>query len=232
MDEVVSVRNAARDAVDDIEPADLRALLDDLLADASMVPASLAVLCACSTESTASNVSVDGELADRAVGVQLIYEGLRLTRRLVHDEPWADAPDDTDHVPADVEILAADVLVARGFGLLANTEAAGRAVEVVRAFGRDQTGRDEAPDPVARDRELEADVFALAATAGLTATGGSPDAALLDYTADLGRRLGPDLPATLTAGDRDRVSAAVRGERDPAEFERDGPGTAGAAGDS
>ncbi|MFC7176924.1 DUF7114 family protein [Halosegnis marinus] len=75
---------------------------------------------------------------------------------------------------ANVDILAADVLVSRGFFLLARTDAATEAVEVVRAFGRDQTERRDADDPAALDDELEVDVLTLALVAGTTAAGETP----------------------------------------------------------
>jgi hypothetical protein len=171
MDEAASCRRAARDAVADIEPAPLRDALDDRLRNASMVPGALALLAARATD---DDVALE-HVAESAAGVQLIYEGLRLTRALSHTEPWLDADLDTD-LDADLEVLAADVLVARGFYLLARTAAADRAVDTVRAFGRDQTDRRTAPDPDTLDRNLEADVFDLAIVTGTTAAGGTPDA--------------------------------------------------------
>jgi hypothetical protein len=201
MDDAERTRETARQALSDIEPERLREVLDGRLASASMTPAVLTVV---SARALDPGVSVDG-LCERAAGVQLIYEGLRLTRTLAHDEPWTtvDGPD----IDADLDILAADVLVSRGFYLLARTEAAGRAVEVVRAFGRDQTTRAESPDPAAVDGNLEADVLALAAVAGASAVGRDAPTALLDYAESLARRHEGDLPpATVaipeTAGDR------------------------------
>lgn len=165
---------------------------------------------------------LDG-LVERAAGVQLIYDGLRLTRDLAHTEPWSDAdPDDeeereseregetergdeserdgddsqpgadvgaaggggADTEGANVDILAADVLVARGFYLLARTDAAGTAVEVVRSFGRDQTRRRTASDAEGLDRNLERDVLELAAVAGATAVDREPDG-LREFAAEL-----------------------------------------------
>lgn len=83
-------------------------------------------------------------LLTHAAGVQLIYEGLRLTRTLAHDEPWLEpetAADGDAASDGDLEILAADILVARGFYLLARTDAAGTAVRTVQSFGHDQTRR-------------------------------------------------------------------------------------------
>lgn len=170
MEGAAAVRQASRAAVEDIAPGELR---DDLLSfvdEGSMAPGALVVR---------SARTVDGDVefetvSDRAVGVQLVYEGLRLTRRLSHDPPWG-ADGDT---PADLEVLAADILVARGAYLLAGTEASDPAVDVIRGFGRDQTLRRSAEDPAVYDRRLEADVLELAAIAGTTAAGPWPSAAL------------------------------------------------------
>jgi hypothetical protein len=180
MDDAVRARDAAREALDDIEPDRLRVVLFDRLGDASMTPAVLTML---SARALDSGIDADG-LAERAAGVQLIYEGLRLTRTLAHGEPWVTTDEnDTD---ADLDIIAADVLVSRGFYLLARTDAADRAVEVVRAFGRDQTLRDQkGADVAALDRNLEADIFTLAVVAGTTAVGGQAPPALLEYATEL-----------------------------------------------
>ncbi len=210
MDDAVRARNAAGEALADIEPAQLQDLLSARLDAASMTPGVLTLLCARAFDPGAVADGVE----ERAAGVQLIYEGLRLTRTLAHDQPWAaldaarrdDGPasdgERTDGTPladagiaADLDVLAADVLVSRGFYLLARTEAANRAVETVRAFGRDQTSRREPDaDAAALDRNLEADVFALAVVAGTTATGADPSAALLEHASDLAREHDDDLP--------------------------------------
>ena len=187
MDDVVRVRAAAREAVEDIEPDRLRGVLFNRLSDAPMTPAVLTLVSARAPE-TSVDTDTDG-IAERAAGVQLIYEGLRLTRSLAWAEPWAETADaDVGDTDADLDVLAADVLVSRGFFLLARTDAAGRAVDVVRAFGRDQTlARSEGADVDAVDRSLEADVFALALVVGMTAVGVSPPPAAVEYAAELGR---------------------------------------------
>jgi hypothetical protein len=165
MDEAAAVRRAALGAVGDVTPPRLRDDIEGFVADGSLLPGVVTLATA-----TAATSDVPDGLPDRAAGVQLIYDGLRLTRRLAHEDPWANG----DHEAADIDILAADVLVSRGFHLLATTDAATAAVEVVRAFGRDQTDRGSAPDPERLDRELEADVLRLAIEAGATATGTRP----------------------------------------------------------
>lgn len=170
MEEAAAVRRAALGAVDDVEPAPLRERIETQLGDGSMAPGVLTILTVRALD-TASTGGTDGMLldsvAERAAGVQLIYDGLGLTRQLADDEPWLSGGKDE----ADLAVLAADVLVARGFYLLARTEAADRAVGVVRAFGRDQTHRRESDDP-SYDERLERDVLDLALVAGTTAAGG------------------------------------------------------------
>lgn len=194
MEDAVRARKAAREALADIEPDRLHEVLDGRLVDTSVTPG---VLTLTSARALDSGVDLDA-IAERAAGVQLIYEGLRLTRTLAHDEPWVSETD--DDISADLDILAADVLVSRGFYLLARTEAAERAVETVQAFGRDQTRRWTAETGQAElDRNLEADVFELAVVAGTTAVGADAPTRLLDYAANLARDYDGDLPPAAVA---------------------------------
>jgi len=188
MDTAARARAAAQEVVGDIEPQHLREVLFDRLDGASMAPGELVFV---SAQATEPRVDLE-RLSRRAAGVQLMYEGLRLTRTIAHDEPWADT--DADVIDADVDILAADVFVSRGFYLLARTEASTAAVETVQAFGRDQTlGRRSDTDTASLDRNLEADIFALAVRAGVTAVDADPSAELLSFAADLARTEGRGL---------------------------------------
>jgi len=187
MEEAAAVRRAARGCVADVDPPRLREELQSVLDGGSMVPGVLTLL-------TARSHAPDGDeeaLAERAAGVQLIYDGLRLTRRLVHEEPWT-APDG-DGDAGDVAVLAADVLVARGFYLLARTDAAGAAVGVVRSFGRDQTDRRVHDDP-ALDAELEADALELATVAGAAVAGEEPSPELRSLAAEIAADCGDTFP--------------------------------------
>ena len=67
--------------------------------------------------------------------------------------------------PADLEIIAADILVARGMERLAPTPAAVAAVEVVREFGRHEADRRDGADRSAA-RPLETSIVDLAVTVG------------------------------------------------------------------
>lgn len=169
MDEAATCRSAAVDAVEDVFPGRLRDDIVDHVDAGSLAPGTLALRCANAVDDTLDRDA----LASRAAGVQLIYSGLRLTRSLSQDEPWEGMDDQTQ---PNLDILAADVMVARGFYLLARTDAADTAVETVRTFGREQTLRreaesDPARDPIEHDRTLERDVLELAAIAGTTAAG-------------------------------------------------------------
>lgn len=151
-------------AVSDLGPAPFRDRIDRQLRESTMAPGLLTRLAA---RVTGREVAPE-EITSRVVGVQLIYEGLTLMRALVHFPPWDDEPAND----AEIELLVAEVLVARGFSLLARTEAVPEAVELVCAFGRDETNRRAGrPDSIPSDRALEADVFELAIVAGVTATG-------------------------------------------------------------
>jgi hypothetical protein len=199
MDDVVWARRVAAEALADVEPAGLRDRAEALLTNGSNVPAVLTLVSARAVDPDVAREAV----AERAAGVQLIYDGLGLTRRLSEDEPWTDPTLDSEQ--ADLDVLVADVLVARGFYLLARTEAAGRAVETVRAFGRDQTARLQATQesPEAPNSPLEESVFVMAAVAGATAVG-STDEALLHRSKELARRYEDgSLPSATTVLDEE-----------------------------
>ena len=207
MEEAAAVRRAASEATADVVPEALRETIDDHVADGSVVPGVLTLLSA----RIVTGEDPDG-LTEQAAGVQLIYDGLRLTRHVAQSNPWAEGTPVAGRSPeeADMAILAADVLVSRGFYLLARTEAAEDAVAVVRAFGRDQTEREGATDDRANslDRRLETDVLELAVTTGVTAAGGRTDDA-----AGLAAEFAPDGPhfdavdAFFDDTRRDRIAA-------------------------
>ena len=204
MDETAHARAAFSEGIGDIVPEALRERLERVLESASMTPGALAVVTA-----TALEESVDLDTASRrGAGVQMSYEGLRLSRDLIHTDPWAGG----DRDEGDMNAIAAEVLVARGFEYLAHTGVAMDVVDAVRHFGRDQTLRETASDPTGLDRRLEADFVRVAVRAGAdVALGAIPEP--VDTVADeLAEELGTDpLPETETAlGDvPERISAAV-----------------------
>jgi hypothetical protein len=160
------------------------------------------------TDTTAGPVGVE----ERAAGVQLIYEGLRLTRALADEPPWERDP---PHTESNVDILAADVMVARGFSLLARTEAADKAVETVQSFGEDET--DDQQGRPAPPHALEADVFELAVVAGTTAFGVGPADALLEYADELATSLDGDHPESPESVP-EAVEQAMADAPDPRRF--------------
>lgn len=204
MDEAGATRQAALDTIGDIEPAGLRDRIEEWLESGSMVPGALTILCArtCTDHSVEQPDGLGDQIADRASGVQLIYEGLRLTRDLSQEEPWDNGNEDE----ADLSILVSDVLVARGFFLLARTGAAEKAVETVRAFGRDQTvGRETGDDSL--DRNLETDTLELAVIAGSDVGNVDVPTRLREYASERANELSaPQFPPAdqfFTEGDCD-----------------------------
>lgn len=187
MDEAARARTVAVDVLDDVTPPRLRDLLHTRLQDATMTPGVLTRLSARATDRPVDPTELDRRVA----GVQLIYEGLDLTRSLARTEPWA-----RDGVTAaDIDIVAADVLVAKGFHLLARTDAATVAVDTVQAFGRDETNRTAGRShPELATRALEADVFELAIVAGVSATGADLPAGVRSFAVDLAKSFDHDLP--------------------------------------
>ena len=197
MEEVAAVRRAALAGVDDVEPERLHDRIADRLDDASVAPGVLTLV----AEATARGRPVDDSDADRAAGVQLIYEGLALTRRLAHDDPWTTG----DRDAADLDILIADILVSRGFYLLARTDAAEAAVDVVREFGKDQTDLRTTGD-ADLDGNLEADICVLAVVAGVTAGGQDPTPDLRAVGADLAADGLPTVEALLNGDVAERLA--------------------------
>lgn len=186
MDEAAAVREGARDLLSDIDPAGLRQKAVETVEESWLAPGVVTVV-------SARKTGVDDGGADlrrRAVGVQIIYAGLALTRRLVNGDSWA-----TDEAESsNLGVLVADVLVARGGNLLAYTDASPRTVETIRRFGQRQT--DGTPDG---DRRLEADILVLGAHAGSTFGGPPPAPSVMEWAEELGESLGPgDLPETGT----------------------------------
>ncbi len=222
MDQADNCRRAAAEAVADVDPPRLHERIEAVLDGASMLPGvvTLESAAAIASETTAGldpeldhaldgavdldptaddgdGPPVAGRLSDgvlsHAAGVQLIYEGLRLTRSLAHEEPWAGSNETADE--ADLAILAADILVARGFYLLARTDAADKAVRTVQAFGRDQTRRnDGSDDPPSIDANLERDTLELAVLAGAAAVGETPTVRLLGIADELADAVSTSFP--------------------------------------
>jgi hypothetical protein len=161
MDEPGRVRAAMRRLLDDVAPAPFADRIQTQLDAVGVAPGVLTQAAAATGTDPLAAEAID----DRAAAVQLIYAGLHLTRRLIGTTPWETAPLAAEAIDADVEILIADVLVARGMHALARTPAAGAAVDVVQSFGTDQRGRLEGEPP---SDGLEASIIRLAVIAGVS----------------------------------------------------------------
>ncbi len=173
MDEVARVRSATREAMADIAPAGLRSAIEDHLRACAVTPGVVTV--------ASAHYHGSAPLGDRpyecAGAVQQIHTGLAVTAELIDETPWAE---DVGHpIDADLSILAADVLVARGMSTLAPTAAAEAAVTVVRAFGQDQAQRRNA-DATAHRRPFADRILELAIIAGAASVEVSPDHAVVD----------------------------------------------------
>lgn len=204
MDETAHARAAFREGIDDIEPDALRSRLEGVLEVASMTPGALTVLTA-----TVLDESADREIASRrGAGVQMSYEGLRVSRDLIRADPWSNG----EQAEGDMNAIAAEVLVARGFEYLAHTGVAMDVVEAVRHFGRDQTLRETAADPAALDTQLEAEFIQIAVKAGADVALTSIPETVINVAEELAEELGTDpLPVADTAlvGVDDRIATAV-----------------------
>ncbi len=179
MDVAATAKRAARTAVADVEPVGLREQIDDGLAANSALPGVLVLRVGTAGGNAEIDLSADGPLGRRAAGVQLVFRGLEETRRLTAEADWD--RDSGARTETELALIAADVSVARGTQLLAETAAIDRAVEVVRAFGRDQTGVGE--------RRLERDVLELAVVAGGTLDRDGVSPRLEELAAELARML-------------------------------------------
>jgi hypothetical protein len=211
MDETAHARAAFRDGIGDITPEALHTRLDGILETASMTPGALTVLTA-----TTLDGSIEGEgAARRGAGVQMSYEGLRLSRELIRTDPWTDG----DPSEGDLNAIAAEVLVARGFEYLAHTVVAGDVVAAVRRFGRDQTRREDPDtDRAALDRGLETDFVRIAVEAGADIALRSIPEEIDTLAEELAREFGaeplPDAETALT-GVEDRIKAVTAAPETP-----------------
>ena len=150
---------AVRAAVAELEPPSLRDRTVEYLADKPMGAGRLVRHAAATEDGHVPKTALD----DRVVGVQLIYSGLGLIRELAREPPWEHGDGDA----GDLDVLVAEVLVAKGFSLLASTPAASKAVETVQTLARSETVRLNCAGP---RTALETDIFELGVLAGITTT--------------------------------------------------------------
>lgn len=171
MDEGSRARSEAIRAMQDVTPDRLRERIEARLAAAPAAPGEVTIA---SARYHGADVT-EGTVMDLAGAVQQIFVGLRITRELIETNPWHEL--DNRPSDADLEIVAADVLIARGVSRLASTAAAETAVEVVRTFGQEQAERLE-HGRVSEERSLEATILELAVVAGAASSGVTPEASV------------------------------------------------------
>lgn len=157
MTEVTVVRETLEQSITDLDPPAFQSRLQTRLADGPLTPAVLTVRVARTLEPSADMDAC----ALRGAGVQLTYEGLRLTRSILQGERW----DDDNANSYYLDLLAAAVLVSRGYYYLADTGVSEEAVEAARRFGRYQT-YDQNGELADGEYSLEADFVALAVNTG------------------------------------------------------------------
>ncbi|MFC7072555.1 hypothetical protein ACFQJ7_14000 [Halovenus rubra] len=158
MTEVSVVRETLAHSLADVEPPAFQAHLRNTLGDVSLTPAILTVRTARVLEPSFDEASC----ALHAAGVQLTYEGLRLTRSILSDELWTQDSNQRNYY---LDLLAAAVLVSRGYYYLADSGVTDQAVEAARRFGRYQT-YDQNGELTEQEYSLEEDFIALAVNAG------------------------------------------------------------------
>ncbi len=178
------VSEALERSIHDIVPKPFNERLAGILADRPLTPAAATVATGLAIDRTADR----DKLATLGIGVQLGYEGLRLTRRLIQQDSWLGTDRTTDE---DIDILAAEVLVARGMNLLTRTGTVTQAVDVVKRFGQraafDRT--ETAGDGLGT---LEMDIIKLAVDTGADAVLQSVPPPIASLGAELATRLDTD----------------------------------------
>lgn len=209
------VSEALRRSLADIEPRSFNEHLRELLTDRPLTPAATTVVTGRAIDATAD---LD-RLADLGVGVQLGYEGLRLTRDLIGGRSWLDQHHAADE---DIDVLAAEVLVARGFNLLAGTGTVSNAVEIVRRFGQ-RSALESDTDTKATYPSLESDTIELAVETGADFVLSTVPPPIRSVGVDLAERLNRDpmpAPETVLEDFEDEVAKVYHLHEPPVIEER------------
>ena len=179
MDEVGAITDALSRSLEDIEPAPFHSRVTAAIGEHSLLPAVLTVRVAHAVDPTADIQTA----ATRGAGVQLCYEGLELTRSVLQNRAWEE--DGTEHKQ---ELLVAEVLVSRGFRLLARTGVVTDAVDIVQRFGRTQTDLDSLGHRH-EEKPLEVDVLELAVNTGVDLVMDELSASVRTHSGEIAREL-------------------------------------------
>lgn len=231
MEEASTARAASLEAVEDVESVPLGDEIRRVIDRAPMTPGALTILTARELGDGTAEPDPDPDLdpgpdpdveaaaARRAAGVQLSYEGLRLTRQLIReDHRWgADDPSDSH-----VALLVGEVMVSRGFFYLARTPVAPDAIEIVRRFSRNQMReREFDADAAELETSLEFDVIELAVAAGATVVTEDVPPAVEELAGELACELDTEplpAPAEALEGVPERIETRL-GAHSPAATE-------------
>jgi len=166
MDEVGAITEALERSLEEVEPAPFHSRVTAAVGERPLLPGVLTVRVARTIDPTVDIQTA----AARGAGVQLCYEGLELTRSVLRNRAWEDGED----TAYQQDLLVAEVLVSRGFYLLAQTGVVADAVAIVQRFGRTQTTLDELGHRHPEE-PLEVDVLELAVNTGVDlVTDGAP----------------------------------------------------------
>lgn len=223
--EQAAVRGAVKGAVNGIEPAPLRERILDVIGDGTTAPGVLTLRSAAAvhlhnhradggvvTRSPDNYVEsvIDEDVAKRIGAVQLISETIRLRQEQYEQEydgipdkenlpeeddlPWVSG-DQAEIEQANKDVLVGEVMCSRGFYLISNTRAAQVAIQVMRAYSRDEMIRQQFDTrEVHEEYKLKAkrDVLELAAVAGTTAYGEFPSDEMREFVLDLSSEYGEE----------------------------------------
>lgn len=204
MTEATVVRETLEQSVADIEPSAFRQRLETILADISLTPAVLTVRTARALEPSADV----GVCALRGAGVQLTFEGLRLTRSILRDQQWESTSGRQSYY---LDLLAAAVLVSRGYYYLADSGVTREAVEAARRFGRYQTYNQNG-DLSSEEYSLEGDFITLAVNTGADIALQTVPGSVTVYGENLARDIGTEPladPETALDGVEERITTLV-----------------------
>jgi len=182
----------------------LRERLQSVITGVSLTPGVLTVKTASTLEPSLDVAAV----AERGAGVQLTFEGLRLARSNIREEPWEE---DEAIERYHLDLLAANVLFSRGFYHLTDTGVADETIAIIQRFARNQTHEQEArPEQV--DAPLEVDIIQLAVNAGADMALGTVPPAVSSYGESLARQLQQEPfaePETALTGVEERLTTLV-----------------------
>jgi hypothetical protein len=180
MDEVGAIADALERSLEEVEPAPFHSRVTAAVGERPLLPGVLTVRVARTVEPTADIQTA----ATRGAGVQLCYEGLELTRAVLRNRAW-ESEGGTEYQQ---DLLVAEVLVSRGFHLLARTGVVTDAVAIVQRFGRTQTALDDLGHRH-EEAPLEVDVLELAVNAGVDLVMDGVPASVRAHSGDIASEL-------------------------------------------